>query len=262
VYYAQRDRGIRQIKTRADTRAYGMGLGIMLLDDAYPGFPGDVRNASAYPFPIQYDVVAGIDIQRLVHEKDKSPCLEPILAAAKRLERLGCRAIAAECGYFAYFQQDVAGAVSVPVFMSSLLQVPLALQVVGRGNLVGIVCGTRANLTPAHLEVVGIAADSNIVIAGAMDDYSCPQFDNLWNPAIRPAQPAADYERSEADFLALCQDFKQKNPAMKALVFECTGFQPFARAVQREIDLPVFSWSTLLDYAYSVTVHRDFYGHV
>jgi hypothetical protein len=26
--------------------------------------------------------------------------------------------------------------------------------------------------------------------------------------------------------------------------------------------MPVFSWSTLLDYAYSIAVHRDFYGHV
>jgi hypothetical protein len=40
------------------------------------------------------------------------------------------------------------------------------------------------------------------------------------------------------------------------------GFPPFARALQREIDLPVFSWGTLLDYAYSVAVHRDYYRHV
>ena len=45
-------------------------------------------------------------------------------------------------------------------------------------------------------------------------------------------------------------------------MLECTGFQPFARAVQRVLELPVFSWGTLLDYAYSVTVHRDYYGHV
>lgn len=45
-------------------------------------------------------------------------------------------------------------------------------------------------------------------------------------------------------------------------VLECIGFQPYARAIQREIDIPVFSWSTLLDYAYSVAAHRDFYGHV
>lgn len=256
------DRGIKTITARRNHVAYGMGLGIMLLDDVYPGFPGDVRNASAYPFPIQYDIVEGIDIQRLVFGKDKSPCLAPILAAAKRLERMGCRAIAAECGYFAYFQREVAAAVQVPVFMSSLLQVPMARQIVGAHNLVGIVCGTRCNLTAAHLEAVGIDSSSNLVIAGAMDDYECQQFDNLWNAAARPATPRAEYDRAETDLISLCKDFKKRNSRMRALVFECTGFQPFARAVQREVELPIFSWSTLLDYAYSIVVHRDFYGHV
>jgi hypothetical protein len=256
------DRGIRQIKARGNHVAYGMGLGIMLLDDVYPGFPGDVRNASAYPFPIQYDIVAGVDIQRLVFQKDKSPCLDPILAAARRLERMGCRAIAAECGYFAYFQREVAGSVGVPVFMSSLLQVPLVQASIGRDDLIGIVCGTRCNLTPAHLRAVGIEPNSNLVIAGAMDDYPCPEFDNLWNAAVRPTVPEADYDKAEAGLIALCKDFTRKHPKMRALVFECTGFQPFARAVQREVGLPIYSWSTLLDYAYSVVVHRDFYGHV
>jgi hypothetical protein len=49
---------------------------------------------------------------------------------------------------------------------------------------------------------------------------------------------------------------------MGAMMLECTGMQPFARAIQRKIDIPVFSWGTLLDYAYSVAVHRDYYGHV
>jgi hypothetical protein len=257
-----RDRGIRRMSARGNHVAYGMGLGIMLLDDVYPGFPGDVRNASAFPFPIQYDIVEGIDIQRLVFHRDKTPCLAPILAAARRLERMGCRAIAAECGYFAYFQREVAGAVGVPVFMSSLLQVPMVQQIVGADNVIGIVCGTRSNLTAAHLSAVGIDPGINVVVAGAMDDYACPQFDNLWNAAVRPEVPAADYERSEADLIALCKDFKSRHPRMRALVFECTGFQPFARSVQREVELPIFSWSTMLDYAYSVVVHRDFYGHV
>jgi len=54
----------------------------------------------------------------------------------------------------------------------------------------------------------------------------------------------------------------QQHAGIAALVLECTGFSPFARSLQREIDIPVFSWGTLLDYAYSVVVHRDCYGHV
>ena len=76
-----RDVGINYIKARKDHRCYGMGLGIIILDDVYPGFPGDVRNASAFPFPIQYEIAEGVDIQALVWEDDKSPCLEPAVLA-------------------------------------------------------------------------------------------------------------------------------------------------------------------------------------
>jgi len=260
--YGNRDLGISTIRARKNHSCYGMGLGILILDEVYPGFPGDVRNASGYPFPIQYELVEGIDIQKLVFAEDKSPCLEPILRAAQRLERMGCRAIAAECGYFAYFQKDVAGRVDIPVFMSSLLQVPLIQRVVGLGNQVGIVCGLKDQLTATHLRNVGIDPESDIVIAGALDEYSCPQLDSLWIAGKRPAIPTSDFETAQAEMIVLCKDFVARNPRIKALMFECTGFQPFARAVQREVDLPIFSWSTLLDFAYSIAVHREHYGHV
>ncbi|MGB9586471.1 MAG: aspartate/glutamate racemase family protein, partial [Anaerolineales bacterium] len=124
--YQFRDLIIKEIKARPNKLASGMGLGILLLDDVYPAFPGDVRNPSAYPFPIQYEIVEGVDIYRLVRGDDKSSCLDPILTAAKKLERIGCKAIVGECGYFAFFQKEVASAIQLPVFMSSLLQVPFA----------------------------------------------------------------------------------------------------------------------------------------
>lgn len=62
--------------------------------------------------------------------------------------------------------------------------------------------------------------------------------------------------------IEIAKDMKAKHPEMGALMLECTGMQPFARAIQREIDMPVYSWGTLLDYAYATSVHRDYYGHV
>jgi hypothetical protein len=260
--YMNRDMGISTIRARKGHRCYGMGLGIIILDDVYPGFPGDVRNASAFPFPIQYEIAEGVDIWALVHEEDKSPCREPIRRAAKRLERMGCRAIAAECGYFAYFQNDIAGYVDIPVFMSSLLQVPLAQQLIGPDKVVGIVAARAAQLLPAHLEAVGIRPGSNYVIKGAEDEGRCPEFLNLWYAPVRPDPPQATYDKAEREFVQMAVEFYQAHPNMGAMMLECTGMQPFARAVQREIDIPIFSWGTLLDYAYSVVVHRDYYGHV
>ncbi len=88
----------------------------------------------------------------MVWDQDKTPVRALIIASAKRLERYGCRAIAAECGYFAYFQQDVATAVNVPVFTSSLLQVPFAQTLIG------------------HLEAAGIDPNSNLIIGSAQDE--------------------------------------------------------------------------------------------
>jgi hypothetical protein len=257
-----RDMGINYIKARQDHRCYGMGLGIIILDDVYPGFPGDVRNASAYPFPIQYEIAEGVDIQALVWQEDKSPCLEPVQRAAKQLEKMGCRAIAAECGYFAYFQKAIAGYVNVPVYMSSLLQVPLAQQLIGPDRVVGILVARKQLMTQPHLEAVGIQPGSNYVIAGAEDDGRCLEFENLWNALTRPDPPEAYYDKAEKDFVEVAVDFYQAYPNMGAMMLECTGMQPFARAIQRRIDIPIFTWGTLLDYAYSVAVHRDYYGHV
>lgn len=260
--YMNRDMGINYIKARKEHRCYGMGLGIIILDDVYPGFPGDVRNASAYPFPIQYEIAEGVDIWALVHEEDKSPLLDPIQRAAKKLEKMGCRAIAAECGYFAYFQKAIAEHVDVPVFMSSLLQVPFAQQLVGAKKVVGVLVAREKQLRPAHLEAVGIRPGSNYVIAGAEDEGRCPEFGHLWHKLERTDPPGAYYDKAERDFVALAVEFCHAHPSMGAMVLECTGMQPFARAIQREIDMPIFSWGTLLDYAYSVAVHRDYYGHV
>ena len=250
--YTNRDIGINLIRARKNHCCYGMGLGIIILDDVYPGFPGDVRNASTYPYPIQYEIVEGVDIESLVFKEDKSPCLEPIKTAAKKLERMGCRAITAECGYFSYFQKEIAASVDVPVFMSSLLQVPLAQQVIGPEKVVGIYVATKRDVRDEHLASVGIQLDSNYVIEGAC----------LWFTGKRPERPEAYYDKAAKEFVSHGVNFFKQNPNMGAMVLECTGFPPFARQLQREIDIPVFSYSTLHDYAYSVAVHRDFYGHV
>ena len=260
--YTNRDYGIKLIRARKDHCCYGMGLGIIILDDVYPGFPGDVRNASTYPYPIQYEIVEGVDIKALVFNEDKSSCLEPIKKAAKKLERMGCRAVSAECGYFSYFQKEIAAAVDVPVFMSSLLQVPLAQQVIGPDKTVGIYVGTKSAVRDEHLTSVGIQLGSNYVIEGACDNDVCLEFVNLWHEGKRPDRPEADYDKAAREFVNHGVNFFKQNPNIGAMVLECTGFPPFARQLQRELDIPVFSYSTLHDYAYSVTVHRDFYGHV
>lgn len=258
----ERDRDIRSIEDRGKN-GYGMGLGIILLDMTFPGFPGDVRNPSAHGYPIQYEIAEGLDIENLVLHPEDPKNLESILRAAKKLERMGCKAVLAECGYFAWYQKDIAAAVDIPVFMSSLLQVPWAGQIIGPDKTVGLFMSMKKSFRDEYLERIGMPPGVKYVVGGAMDDGTCTQFTKLWGFDEKRTGPAgADYKKAEREFIDAGIKFYTAHPGMGAMVLECTGFPPFARALQREIGIPVFSWGTLMDFAYSVTVHRDYYGHM
>ncbi len=61
---------------------YGESIGILILDAAYPCVPGNVGNASTFPFPVRYERVAGASIDRLLNQQDPT-LAEPFIQAAK-----------------------------------------------------------------------------------------------------------------------------------------------------------------------------------
>ncbi|MCG8529780.1 MAG: hypothetical protein MI749_03855 [Desulfovibrionales bacterium] len=260
--YQSRDYGIMNINTRSRGLCSGMGLGIMVMDQAYPGFPGDVRNASAFPFPIQFEIIQGLEIDPLLYGENIDQFIPVILKAAKNLEKIGCRAVAAECGFFSYYQKIVADELEIPVFMSSLLQVPFIQQTISSKKNVGILCASKERLSHAHLENSGIQIGSNYFVEGIHDHDECVEFKNLWGSPTHEIQGKADFNKAEQEIITVAVGMKKRHPEMGALMLECTGWSPFARAIQRAIDLPVYSWGTLLDYAHLVVNSREYYGHV
>ncbi len=257
----QHDLNITNIISKKQYKCYGMGLGVILFDAVFPAFPGDVRNASAFPYNIQYCVAEGVNNHTLIFNPDKDLCLKAALNAGKYLQDLGCKALIGECGYFGLLQKEMAAAFDIPVFMSSLLQVGWMQKILNPKQKVGIMCAHKNSLSTEVLNAVGIENKDSLIIAGTQDDYNISEFSNLWDDRFREIGHC-DYAKAEQQFVDACKDFVAKNPNMAALVLECTGFPVFGRAIQRAVGIPVLSWSTLMDYANSITVHRDFYGHV
>ena len=62
-----------------------------------------------------------------------------MIKTAREMEKDGIRAITTSCGFNAVFQSELSNSVSVPVFTSSLLQVPMVYRMLGKGYLVGII---------------------------------------------------------------------------------------------------------------------------
>jgi hypothetical protein len=62
---------------------YGQALGVLMLDTRFPRLPGDVGNATTWPFPVEYRIVRGADPSRIMGLEPDPGLLEPFVEAAR-----------------------------------------------------------------------------------------------------------------------------------------------------------------------------------
>src|SRR5207244_4755884 len=151
-------------RVRGGFNQYGFTVGILMLDTRFPRIPGDMGNASTFPFPVRYQRVEGADPDLVVRRR-AAGLLPASRDGARRLEHEGVGAITTNCGFLVKFQRELAAAVRVPVFTSSLLLVPLVHRLLPPGRRVGIMTVNAGTLGPEHLRGAGVG-DIPIAVAG------------------------------------------------------------------------------------------------
>lgn len=231
----------------------GHAVGIIVLNVGYPLIPGNVANATTYRFPVRFKVIEGADIPSLL-AGDRS-LLAPSLRAAEELVRDGCRAIVGACGYFAQFQREMAEALPVPVFMSSLCQVPMILGSLRPKERLGIVCASKPSLSEATLASAGIPAGAPIVVAGL-------EGSSEFRSSILEGKGWMDNTLVEREVVDAAVRLTSDNPDVRALLLECSDMPPYAKSVQDATGLPVWDFITLIDWIYEGVVRRTFEGFV
>src|SRR5947208_15546874 len=150
---------------RGGFNQYGFMVGILMLDTRFPRVPGDMGNAATFPFPVRYQRVAGASPD-LVVRRGAAGLLPAFVDGARQLEREGVGAITTNCGFLVTYQRELAAAVAVPVFTSSLLLVPLVHRMLPPGRRVGIMTVDAASLGAEHLTAAGVGADVPVAVAG------------------------------------------------------------------------------------------------
>jgi len=227
--------------------SYGQDLGILMLDTRFPRMPGDIGNAKSFPFPVRYKRVEGASPKRVVEEGDLK-LLEPFIAAARELEAEGVRAITTSCGFLALFQRELAAAVNVPLFSSSLLQIPMLYEIFGRRGRAGILTARAASLTERHFRNCG-AQGIPLAVAG-MDEK--PEFTRVFLEKSSPgAEPSLDVEKAEEELKAVAAAMVSADPEIRFVVLECTNMPPFKKAIQESCGKPVFDIISLAGYVHS-----------
>jgi Asp/Glu/hydantoin racemase len=213
-------------------------VGILMLDTHFPRIPGDMGNAATFDFPVLYHRVRGASPDLVVRHGQRE-LLPAFIEGARALEREGVRAVTTNCGFLAMFQSEVAAAVSIPVFTSSLMLVPLVHRMLPPGKAVGIMTVDASSLRPDHFTGAGITKDVPTVIAGleTEKEFTRVMLDN---------QLELDVDIARQEHLAVSRRMVEAHPEIGAIVLECTNMPPYRADIQAATGLPVFDITTLV----------------
>jgi len=213
-----------------------------MLDTQFPRIPGEMGNATTFPFPVRYHRVTGA-APDLVVRRGAEGLLDNFVDAARFLEREGVGAITTNCGFLVKFQREMAAAVRIPVFTSSLLLVPLVHRLLGPGRRVGVMTVNAPSLTPAHLAGAGIGSDIPIAVVGmeTEKEFTRVMLDN---------ELELDVDTAREEHVRVARRFVAEHPDIGAIVLECTNMPPYADDIRRETGLPVFDITSLVRMAH------------
>src|SRR5262245_35343920 len=200
---------------------YGAPLGILMLEAGFPRIPGDMGNATTWPFPVLYKIVPGANPESVVL-KGAAGLLPNFLEAAAELVRHGAEAITTNCGFLSLFQEELAAHVKVPVATSALLQVPWVQATLPPGKRVGIITVSAPSLTPRHLEAAGVPLDTPVI--------GTEQGQEFFRVLILGEKDGLDVAKAGRDILDAGRALVTRHPDIGALVLECTNMPPYAAA--------------------------------
>lgn len=204
---------------------------------------GNSTNPASYGYPVRFHPVRGANVHTIL-ENPGQTVLGTMIADARTMVSEGIRAITTSCGFNAIFQRELVESVGVPVFTSSLLQVPLARRICGLQNEICIITANAGALRPEHLSSVGIASTDGLHIVGL---EQCAQ----WNRMFAEPDAEIDLDVIEQEVLGTARRALDEHPGIRAFALECTDLPPYSAAIRRQSGLPVFDFITMVNYLHS-----------
>lgn len=234
----------------------GYLLGVLKLESGLPNIPGNVGNASTFPYPVLYKTIPSMTY--LGVKEGSSSFVEMLTRAAVEAEREGVRAIIGECGFMLPYQERIASAVRIPVLLSSLSLLPLILLSLGSEDRIGIVTAELRAWEPRMWSSLPIPRE-RVVVAGV---ETLPAWQNYyWNPdgfASGLLDPAA----AESEVVSVARQLVDSDPKISAILLECAAMPPYAEAVYRATGLPVLDFLTLARVLQDSIAKRRYEGYL
>lgn len=232
--------------------ASGHAVGLMHIEAPFPVVPGNPVNASTFDFPVLYQRVSSLTGHEVI--KGDPSGESKLVQAAVALQEAGVGAIVGACGSFANFQQALREAVSVPVFSSILVQVPLILDTLPTSASLGIIFADERAFTERVVRQCRISDASRIRKMDCRDNRDFAEI------------MAGANEFDEQRFLRFFNDrveaFLTSHREMGAVMIQCNELIPYAWVIQRLRDIPVYEVASLIRWLHSTLCQRPPAGFV
>lgn len=220
---------------------FGESVGILIFRPWYHCITtmGHVNYAPTYDFPVRLQFVDDPFDPVGFHESDshnKGWALANWIEAAVKVQEEGVRAIVGGCGLTGMIQKELAAAVEVPVYTSSLLFVPEVHATQAGGKRVGILTVSKDQMT-AHDGAIfkGCGIDESIPIAIAGMNESADA--DVW---LTMTTADFDKEKVEQSVVNTARQLVDEYPDIGAFVLECTDMPPYSDGIREATGLPVF----------------------
>ncbi len=237
---------------------YGAPVGILLLERARtpgirPFIPGSVGNASTWSVPVRYKTMPGISFKEIIGP-NAGELASAVAQAASELESEGARLITSNCGFMVRYQGAVRAAVEVPVLLSSLLLAPFLERMLPQERALGIITANASALTQDVLEAAGLPAKCQRFVVAGLEDS--PSFAS----AFLTARGDLDVSAVETETVAAAVALLKRRPDIGMLLLECSELPPYAGAVQRATGVPVFDFTSMVEFFVGGLARRPFSG--
>lgn len=226
-------------RVRGGFNQYGFTVGILMLDTKFPRVRGDMGNATTFPFPVRYHRVAGASPDVVVR-RGAAGLLAAFIDGARQLEREGVGAVTTNCGFLVKFQREMAAAVRVPVFTSSLLLIPIVHRMLAPSRSIGVMTVNASTLTPDHLAAAGVTSETTVRVAGL-------ETEKEFTRVLLGDELELDVEAARAEHVRVARRLVADHPDVGAVILECTNMPPYAGDIQEATGLPVFDIVSLVD---------------
>ncbi|MET4483614.1 hypothetical protein [Bradyrhizobium sp. F1.13.3] len=237
---------------------YGAPVGILQLQRVdrpgiRPFIPGSVGNASTWTVPVRYKTIPELTFERLLGAPDVE-MKAAVAQAAIELERDGAQLITSNCGFMVRYQDVVRAAVEVPVLLSSLLLGPFLERMLPREKALGIITANASSLSADLLDAAGLSAISKRVVVAGLED--APAFAAAF---VRPSGDL-DVRSVERETVDATVTLLKRRPDIGMLLFECSELPPYAAAVQQVTGIPVFDFTSMVEFFVAGLIRRPFIG--